>query len=93
MPAKKNPAKNDDTESDPPKKNKSDMDYGSIDFESEAKTKSGKKWNYKISSWYFFAFIKRSLRAYLIEPLGMLGNSATLNLYILLHSCSACPYL
>ena len=60
MPANKNPAKNDDTESDPPKKNKSDMDYGSIDFESEAKTKSGKKWNYKISSWYFFAFIKRS---------------------------------
>lgn len=36
---------------DKPAMNKTDSDYGSIDFSSEAKTKEGNKWNLKISSW------------------------------------------
>ncbi|KAK3923088.1 Recombination repair protein 1 [Frankliniella fusca] len=36
---------------DKPLLNKSESNYASIDFSSEAKTKDGKLWNFKISSW------------------------------------------
>ena len=60
MPPKKRTKKDDSDDDDdggkkstspPPKMNKADTDFRSIDFGSDAKTKSGKKWNFKISSW------------------------------------------
>jgi hypothetical protein len=51
MPAKKRPES--DSESEAPK-NKWDTDFGSINFDCDATTKSGEKWNLKISSWFGF---------------------------------------
>jgi len=50
--SKKDESDDDDGKKSPPAKmNKADTDYKSIDFDSDAKTKAGKKWNFKITSW------------------------------------------
>ncbi len=36
---------------DEPKKNNTNSDFGEINFDSDAKTKTGEKWNFKITTW------------------------------------------
>ena len=85
MPPKKRSKKDDSDDNDvdnkssaatTPKMNKADTDYRSIDFGSDAKTKSGKKWNFKISSWYYFrsSNLKTIMQGYKCnnKPLGVI---------------------
>lgn len=52
MPPKKRESdKSNGGDAPPAKMNRTTSDFQSLDFSSAAKTKDGKKWNFKISSW------------------------------------------
>jgi hypothetical protein len=52
MPAKKRPTSDTNgSGSSDVKKNKSDTDFADTDFICKKETKSGKKWNFKLSTW------------------------------------------